>query len=50
MAAIVQSIKFADGKLPTWMCPNGHMYMIGECGKPMEEAKCHCGATIGGKT
>lgn len=30
-------------------CPNGHMYVIGECGGAMEESKCpNCGAVIGG--
>ena len=32
-----------------YQCPKGHPYSVGECGKPMEEAKCHCGAIIGGK-
>ncbi|KAJ6642433.1 NFX1-type zinc finger-containing protein 1, partial [Pseudolycoriella hygida] len=30
-------------------CPNGHFYMIGECGGAMQIATCNeCGATIGG--
>uniref|UniRef100_UPI00193A976F E3 ubiquitin-protein ligase rnf213-alpha-like n=1 Tax=Styela clava TaxID=7725 RepID=UPI00193A976F len=30
-------------------CPNGHIYFIGECTNPTEEAKCiDCGETIGG--
>ena len=30
-------------------CPNGHIYVIGECGGAMEESKCpECGAAIGG--
>ena len=30
-------------------CPNGHMYVIGECGGAMHEAECpECGAKIGG--
>jgi hypothetical protein len=31
-------------------CPNGHVYVIGECGGAMEESKCpECGAKIGGR-
>ena len=30
-------------------CPNGHYYVIGECGGAMEESKCpDCGSKIGG--
>lgn len=30
-------------------CPNGHYYVIGECGGAMEESKCpDCHAVIGG--
>ncbi|XP_071122875.1 E3 ubiquitin-protein ligase RNF213-like [Mytilus edulis] len=33
-----------------YKCPNGHLYIIGDCGKPYYEAKCHtCGALIGGQ-
>ena len=33
-----------------YRCPNGHLYSIGECGRPMEESKCpDCGALIGGR-
>ncbi|KAL3881532.1 hypothetical protein ACJMK2_027964, partial [Sinanodonta woodiana] len=33
-----------------YRCPNGHLYVIGDCGKPGKEGKCHaCGATIGGQ-
>ncbi|GAW26610.1 putative nf-x1 finger and helicase domain protein [Rosellinia necatrix] len=32
-----------------YMCENGHPFTIGECGMPMEEARCpECGAAIGG--
>jgi hypothetical protein len=31
-----------------YMCRNGHPYVIGECGGAMEQAKCPCGAPIGG--
>jgi hypothetical protein len=30
-------------------CPNGHIYVIGDCGGAVMTARCHeCGATIGG--
>jgi hypothetical protein len=34
----------------TWyVCPNGHPYSVGECGRPMESIPCPtCGARIGG--
>ena len=32
------------------LCPNGHPYYIGECGRPMQVAKCPaCGADVGGQ-
>ena len=32
-----------------YTCANGHPFTIGECGGPMEEARCpQCGAAIGG--
>ncbi|KAF9584715.1 hypothetical protein BGW38_005439, partial [Lunasporangiospora selenospora] len=32
-----------------YMCPNGHTYVIGECGMAMQESQCpECGARIGG--
>lgn len=32
------------------ICPNGHPYLIGNCGKPTTVGKCNeCGAQIGGK-
>lgn len=43
------------GDMGSWMqghlyqCPNGHMYVIGECGGAMEHSRCpECGVTIGG--
>lgn len=43
---IVQAIRLAKGH---WFkCPNGHPYVIGECGGAMEVAKCFCGEQIGG--
>jgi len=40
---------FAEGHCYT--CPNGHIYIIGECGRAMEESSCpECGARIGGRS
>jgi hypothetical protein len=31
-------------------CPNGHLYIIGECGGAMQRGRCaECGAAIGGE-
>ncbi|CAM4510313.1 unnamed protein product [Caretta caretta] len=33
-----------------YRCPQGHLYTIGECGRPMQQSSCpECGATIGGQ-
>jgi len=33
-----------------YKCPNGHLYTVGECGRPMERSKCpECGKRIGGQ-
>lgn len=34
----------------TWYhCPNGHLYTIGECGRPMQQSSCpECNSMIGG--
>ena len=33
-----------------YKCPKGHIYLVGDCGRPMEESKCpDCGAKIGGR-
>ena len=33
-----------------YVCPNGHPYSIGECGRPMQMGNCpDCGAPIGGQ-
>ncbi|OAQ22439.1 hypothetical protein K457DRAFT_84860 [Linnemannia elongata AG-77] len=32
-------------------CPNGHSYVIGECGGAMQESTCpECGAPVGGRS
>ncbi|KAF9975512.1 hypothetical protein BGZ73_000816 [Actinomortierella ambigua] len=34
-----------------YQCPNGHSYVIGECGGAMQESVCpECGASIGGRS
>ncbi|XP_032455825.1 NFX1-type zinc finger-containing protein 1-like isoform X2 [Nasonia vitripennis] len=44
---IVQAMGFKQGHW--YKCPNGHPYVIGECGGAMEVANCNeCGAKIGG--
>ncbi|PSR85568.1 hypothetical protein BD289DRAFT_467327 [Coniella lustricola] len=55
----LQSIKLAmvsgAGGIQThsghwYKCQNGHAFAIGECGMPMEQARCpECGAPIGGQ-
>ena len=44
---IVKALGLAQGH---WFkCPNGHLYVIGECGGAMQEGRCpDCGAGIGG--
>ena len=40
-------INYLQGHL--YRCPNGHVYLIGECGGAMAPGRCvECGATIGG--
>ncbi|KAF9334546.1 hypothetical protein BG006_001962 [Podila minutissima] len=32
-----------------YRCPNGHSYVIGECGMAMEQSRCpECGESVGG--
>ncbi|KAF6032078.1 hypothetical protein EB796_009578 [Bugula neritina] len=40
-----------EGENPVaYRCPNGHPYVIGDCGRPYYLATCHeCGAQIGGQ-
>jgi len=38
-------------RLQWYVCPRGHPYTVGECGKPMQVSHCTapgCGAAIGG--
>ncbi|XP_030749161.1 NFX1-type zinc finger-containing protein 1-like [Sitophilus oryzae] len=43
---IVKAMDMSKGHW--YKCPNGHPYVIGECGGAMQIAKCFCGAQIGG--
>ncbi|XP_037836891.1 E3 ubiquitin-protein ligase rnf213-beta isoform X2 [Kryptolebias marmoratus] len=37
-------------KLTEYVCMNGHVCFVGECGKPMVKSKCaECGAPVGGE-
>jgi len=44
---VLGALKQTD-RISTWACPNGHKYVIGECGRPAQISKCPCGAEIGG--
>uniref|UniRef100_A0A8W8IV13 RZ-type domain-containing protein n=1 Tax=Magallana gigas TaxID=29159 RepID=A0A8W8IV13_MAGGI len=46
---IVRAMPESKGR---WFkCPNGHIYMIGDCGGAMMESRCpECNATIGGSS
>lgn len=60
MAEVLQALFRAEfargyGDLPSFMaghlhmCPNAHVYMIGECGGAMQRSRCpECGAVVGG--
>lgn len=45
-AAMAQSFQ---GTGHWYYCANGHPFTVGECGMPMQTARCpQCGATVGG--
>jgi len=45
--AIVHAMGYKQGHW--YKCPNGHIYIITECGGAMEKSRCNeCGAEIGG--
>jgi hypothetical protein len=60
MAGVLQALFNAEfsrgyGSVSSFMrghlhqCPNGHFFVIGECGGAMEQSKCvECGADVGG--
>ena len=47
----IQAINLLRSLGTQWYkCPNGHLYTVGECGRPMEESICpECGKKIGGQ-
>merc|ERR1719361_1574568 len=47
MLALVHNA-IENKKTRIWLCPKGHPYLIGECGRPTVVSKCHCGEVIGG--
>jgi len=61
MAGVLQAMYDAEfgrgyGSMVSFMrghlhqCPNGHFFMIGECGGAMQESRClECGAAVGGR-
>ena len=46
----IQGSNYGTSASSHWYeCPNGHSYVIGECGGAMEESRCpDCGARVGG--
>ncbi|XP_047673206.1 E3 ubiquitin-protein ligase rnf213-beta isoform X2 [Tachysurus fulvidraco] len=45
---VIQSLN--ERKLKQYYCKNGHLSLVGECGKPVAVGKCDtCGVPIGGK-
>ncbi|XP_075772705.1 NFX1-type zinc finger-containing protein 1-like isoform X2 [Pelodiscus sinensis] len=45
---ITEAMQFGRGHW--YRCPQGHLYTIGECGRPMQQSSCpECGAAIGGQ-
>ena len=47
----VQSLNLLRTLGTRWYkCPNGHLYVVGECGGPMQEGRCpECWLQIGGR-
>ena len=45
-----ETVEIMRGLGTRWYrCPNGHLYAVGECGRPMQNGICpECGARIGG--
>jgi len=43
--------KEVGGRGHWYQCPNGHVYVVGECGGPMQTSQCpDCKATVGGES
>ncbi|KAK6168601.1 hypothetical protein SNE40_019799 [Patella caerulea] len=50
LSMIVGALKTRDHNPTVYRCPNGHAYIIGECGRPYTVSKCNqCNATKGGQ-
>ncbi|KAL8581507.1 hypothetical protein ACOMHN_042900 [Nucella lapillus] len=39
----------ASSGATVWQCPQGHRYLIDDCGNPVLEGTCSCGLKIGGQ-
>ncbi|KAL4853487.1 NFX1-type zinc finger-containing protein 1 [Chlorella vulgaris] len=60
MREVYEAMQRADASLRSpglnnaghWFtCPQGHLYVIGECGGAMQQSRCpECGATVGGSS
>ncbi|KAK7107714.1 hypothetical protein V1264_015588 [Littorina saxatilis] len=52
LADILQGVSPSEqyGPPTLWSCPNGHRYLVGDCGRPVQvNARCNiCGQQIGG--
>ncbi|XP_053396339.1 E3 ubiquitin-protein ligase rnf213-alpha-like isoform X2 [Mercenaria mercenaria] len=49
LLAARRGVRGADQNPVFYRCPNGHPYVIGDCGRPDMVAICKCGAEIGGQ-
>ncbi|MCO5562178.1 hypothetical protein L7F22_015804 [Adiantum nelumboides] len=50
MEVVEAMMKEVGGRGHWYQCPNGHYYVVGECGGPMQVSKCpDCKATVGGQ-
>ncbi|KAL1846495.1 hypothetical protein VTK73DRAFT_279 [Phialemonium thermophilum] len=48
LRSIYHAVGFSTGHW--YECENGHLFVVGECGMPMELARCHeCGRPVGGQ-
>ncbi|KNE64930.1 hypothetical protein, variant [Allomyces macrogynus ATCC 38327] len=50
IAQVIMAVAASEGTTGHWYrCPNGHPYVIGDCGMAMQTARCNeCGERIGG--